>query len=477
MILALLIVAGFSIWVVLGWRHAAEKLTGLHEQSVRAERLRANVYRQVDLASTYLMGKDAAEQDFTDAQRISVNLLEELKGNSTGQREFDHIEGIEETQYELVWIMGKFFASGYRSETARDLASALETLREIADEVADDVAALSQYYGSVESQALAAATRAGSLATVVVIITAVVALAQFGMLVFLLQRWLVNPIATMNSATRTISAGDLDVHVSVDGADEWSELSQAVNQMVQSLKISQQNLRASERLAALGEVAAYSAHNIRNPLAGIRAAGQVMLSGGTVADPDTATTIREIIDTVDRLDVWLKHLLEFSKPLQLSPAQVDINQLVRQAVELAYRPFAGHRIELVWNLAGDIPVTNVDPVLLEQAVHAISTNAFQAIADEGRVRVVTSARQDEGQIWALISISDSGEGVPLDLQPKLFRIFVTSKKGGTGLGLAQAKRIVDAHGGHISLVSTPEVGTTVEVRLPYVIAQQPKGVT
>ncbi len=260
----------------------------------------------------------------------------------------------------------------------------------------------------------------------------------------------------------------------MSGKDEWGQLSQTINQMTESLKLFQKKLGNQERLAALGEIASYAAHNIRNPLAGIRAAVQVMLNDSSL-DTETSEALNEIIVTIDRLDSWLKRLLEYSRPLQLELETSNINQLVQQAVSFAGKPFANRLIKLDWILDNKLPAIDVDPILLEQALVAIVTNAFQAVPDAGLIKIKTEAvKGTNGSEWILISISDNGKGVPDRLKPKLFKAFVTSKDSGTGLGLAQTKKIVDIHNGEINLDSKQGIGTIVAIRLPLHVSSENK---
>lgn len=464
MITSLLLVGAFCIWAIVSWRGAATELSQIHEQSLRAERLRAETHRQIYHALDYLNGEENARQDFLKIQQITPDILEILRSKALTIEEKDHIEGLAETHYELVWIMQKYFERGEDLITDQNLPAARARLREIGDEVTDDVASLSQYYRTQENNRMAAAADAGTFAGYVIGITAIMAGIQFIALTFLLQRWLVRPIIMLNDTTRSISEGNLDTRIDLTSKDEWGQLSTAIEKMTSSLKISQQRLRAQERFAALGEIAAYSAHNIRNPLAGIRAATQVMLNEFGESEADARQSLREIMSTIDRVDIWLKRLLEFAKPLELQYSPADINLLVTEALKLAGRPYERKDVKLDWRLAPELPVISIDPVLVEQALVAIAANAYEAINDNGKIKIETSIIEDIESIS--ISISDNGKGVPDDIQPRLFRAFMTSKEGGTGLGLAQARKIIDMHGGEINLESLPGKGTTVSIRIP-----------
>jgi signal transduction histidine kinase len=473
MISSLLIVGAFCIWTIVSWRRAATELSEMHEQSLRAERLRAETHRQIYNALDYLNGEEDARQDFLKIQEITPNLLEVLRSRALTTEEKDRIEGLDETHYELVWIMNKYFERGEELITDQKLPTARARLREIGDEVTDDVASLNQYYRLQENKRMAAAADAGIFAAYVIGIIIVIAVIQFVALMFLLQRWLVRPIMMLNDTTRTISEGNLDTRIDLASKDEWGQLSTAIEKMTSSLKISQQRLRTQERFATLGEIATYSAHNIRNPLAGIRATTQVMLDELAEIDAETRQSLKDIMNTIDRIDICLKRLHEVARPLEIEYCPTDINPLVNEALTLAGRSFEEKHIKLDWRLAPNLPPAIIDPVLVEQALAAIAANAYEAISEKGTISIETGLRKDMESIS--ISISDDGRGIPDQIKGKLFRAFMTGKEGGIGLGLAQAKKIVDMHGGQINLESSPGEGTTVSISLPINSEKDPPG--
>ncbi len=467
MIASLLFVGVYSIRAVLEWSGAAKDLSVIHDQSLRSGYLQVNMYRQINYALDYLHGDNRADAEFWKMQKRAETLLEELKSSAQDTVEQDHIVGLEETQYELVWVTERIFEASTNRTDNNNMSENRDRLREIGDETADDVAALNYFYKSEEDKKLSQATKAGGFATLVIGISALVAVLQFIILVVFLQKWLVRPIVVFNEAAGTISGGNLDTRIDMAGDNEWADLAGAINRMALSLKIFQEKLAASERLAAVGEIAAYAAHNIRNPLAGIRAAAQVMQSDKSMSSDELSESLTDIIGTIDRLDAWLKKLLEFARPLEIEPAEIRINQLVSEAVTLAGKSFGNKPVELSLGLGENLPLFTGDPVLIEQALVAITANAFEAIEFEGSITVKTEFSGDSKRQGSIqIIIADDGAGVSENLKPKLFRAFMTSKKGGTGLGLAQAKKIVDLHGGRIDLESYQDKGTTVTINLP-----------
>ncbi len=466
-IAALLVASAISISAVSGWGKAVDRLLETHSKSAVAERLRSEIFRQVTFALDFLNGDTEARSRFEEIQSDFIDLLDQLKTDSLFEREIYFIESLEETQYELTWIMNRFFNSESGQLSENNLPQARERLREMADEVAGDVASLNQYYASQEDIWLKAAADAGGLAVGIIIAASITAVSFFIAFAFLLQRWLVRPIAAVDKATRSISDGNLDVRIDLKGNDEWGQVAAAISDMAESLKESLRKLSEQERLAAIGEISAYAAHNVRNPLAGIRAAVQVLLDDSDRLPQATVESLDDIIKTVDRLDGWLKRLLDFARPLDYRPERQDINRLLTEAVSIAYKPYEGSASRLNWRLGKNIPPVEVDGILLEQAIVLIATNAFQAVSDNGRIEFETAYEDSsDGFGQVRIRIADNGMGIPDQIMPRLFKIFESSKARGTGLGLAQAKRIIDIHGGRINLQSGPGEGTRVEILLP-----------
>jgi signal transduction histidine kinase len=319
---------------------------------------------------------------------------------------------------------------------------------------------LNQYYQGLEKEALAAAARTGNLITYLVGGAALLALVQLLAAAFLLQRWLAGPIAEMGRVTAQISRGDFAARATVAGKDEWGQLASAINRMAEELKGYEQKLRAQERLAALGELASFAAHNIRNPLAGIRAASQVMLTE-CQSQPAIKDSLVEIIQSVDKLDLWIQRLLGFAKPLDLQPSKTDLSQLVYEALGLNEALLESKKITVNTRLAS-IPSVMADPVLVEQVLSALIVNAAEAMEAGGTLTIEASAGARE----AALRVADTGRGISPAFIAKVFKPFATDKPGGTGLGLAQAKKIVDLHGGSIEVKSSPGAGTTVTLRLP-----------
>jgi two-component system sensor histidine kinase HydH len=226
----------------------------------------------------------------------------------------------------------------------------------------------------------------------------------------------------------------------------------------------QGQLRARERLAAVGEVSAAVAHGIRNPLANIRASAQVALDAGT--PPETARRLDTITSEVDRLDRWLRALLDVVRPFTPRLGPVDVNALVTDCVGVLAERAAERAVRVECDLARDLPPVSADEVQLQQAVLSVLENALDAVKTGGRVEVRTAREIGEQGAGVTVTVVDDGEGIPADRLGRIFEPFFTTKTRGTGLGLAIARKVLEGHGGRVTLTSPSGAGTTVVLTVP-----------
>ncbi len=218
-------------------------------------------------------------------------------------------------------------------------------------------------------------------------------------------------------------------------------------------------LRERRALARLGEMAAVIAHEVKNPLAGIRGAIQVI---GSRLPPGTAEApvLQEIVSRIDALNEMMKDLLLFARPPKPRPMRTDVAQLLRTTIDLLSRDPGLHRVTV--EVHGDGESVIADGEMLKIVFHNLLVNAAHAMNGQGLVRVDVAAVNGSCRI----AVSDHGRGIAPEIREKIFTPFFTTKSRGSGLGLATAKRLIEAHDGEISIECPPDGGTTVVVRLP-----------
>jgi signal transduction histidine kinase len=308
---------------------------------------------------------------------------------------------------------------------------------------------------------------------------------------WLIARSLARPLNKLAGAMAVVGAGQLDHPLNVSSRDEVGELARAFSRMTESLRQSrtdllrlnaeleakisqlehtQAQLVQSEKLASIGEMSAAVAHGLRNPLASLRAAAQVVQRHPNA--PSSAEHLSAIIEEVDRLDRRINHLLSFSRPAPFHPLSESVPRLVEGLLPAFAELLRERGIELHLDVSPLLPDVRVDPVQLEQALVEIVSNALDAMPGGGRLRIRASHNApDPGSSEVIIEIADSGPGIPDQVLPSVCEPFVTTRQEGTGLGLAIAKRYVEQNGGALEISSGPE-GTTVRVRLPAVVPRE-----
>jgi signal transduction histidine kinase len=285
---------------------------------------------------------------------------------------------------------------------------------------------------------------------------------------WLISRSLARPLKELTGAMAVVGAGQLDHPVKANSRDEIGELARAFGRMTENLERAQAQLVQSGKLASIGEMSAAVAHGLRNPLASLRAAAQLVRRHPGA--PSSAEHLDAIIEEVDRLDRRISHLLSFSRPAPFHPIRESVPRLIEGLLPAFAQPLREHGIELQLELSPALPDVRMDPIQLEQALVEIVSNALDAMPQGGRLRIGASLNgdgSDGGEVS--IEIADSGPGIPDQVLPSVCEPFFTTREEGTGLGLAIAKRYVEQNGGRLEIVSRPG-GTTVRVSLPVVLS-------
>jgi signal transduction histidine kinase len=282
-----------------------------------------------------------------------------------------------------------------------------------------------------------------------------------GLLVsWLISRSLARPINELTGAMAVVGTGNLDHPITPRSHDEIGDLARAFAGMTDKLRQSRAQLVQSEKLASIGEMSAAVAHGLRNPLASLRAAAQMVRHHP--GSPSSGEHLDAIIEEVDRLDRRISHLLSFSRPAPFHPLKESVPRLIEGLLPAFSEPLRERGVKLEVELPPDLPDVRVDPVQVEQALVEIVSNALDAMPDGGHLRVAAGLNGD-GQVS--IEISDTGPGIPDSVLPSVCEPFFTTRAEGTGLGLAIAKRYVEQNGGGLEIASRPGA-TTVRVRLP-----------
>jgi two-component system sensor histidine kinase HydH len=234
----------------------------------------------------------------------------------------------------------------------------------------------------------------------------------------------------------------------------------------------QSDLIASQRMAAVGEMAAAVAHGVGNPLSSIRAAAQVAIldcKGETSGElgRKMESSLRSIMQQVDRVQKRMQGLLNFAKPMEPHPGPVDLNVLLKDIAETLSPRFAEAGVNATLDLDLALPKTIGDPNHLEQVFMGLITNALEATPKDGTVTIRTRMNSNNGNVKGIhVTVEDNGEGIPVENRERVFEPFFTTKPFGTGIGLPLAKRFIERNGGSIEITDAPMTGTKIDVALP-----------
>jgi PAS domain S-box-containing protein len=234
----------------------------------------------------------------------------------------------------------------------------------------------------------------------------------------------------------------------------------AIRYEITERKRQEQRLAEQAALSSIGEMAAVVAHEVRNPLAGIRSGMQILSS--LPEGPEARDLITAIIARVDSLNAVLSDLLAFARVRHVTAAPVEVQSLIADLVSSMRLDPEMQGIEVATPSVDGL-VVNADADQLRLVFTNLMLNAAQAMQHRGRI---TLSAAPEGAREVAITVADTGPGIAENARDRVFEPFFSTKHKGSGLGLPTAKRIVDAHGGRIVIESSPTAGTAVHVILP-----------
>ncbi len=291
---------------------------------------------------------------------------------------------------------------------------------------------------------------------------AAVVILLVGVISHLIGRNLTNPIKDLVQFTRKVAGGNLNEQYDAKTHDEIGDLTVAFNQMTRDLRNSRNELISAERLATAGKMAASFAHEIRNPLSSMRMLAQMLMRKQDLSEARRKQSMEYILEEIERIDVIVKGFMDFARPAFLDPAPHDLNQVLQEVLDLMEANLNHHQILLIKKFAPDLPAIPLDRDKLKQAFMNIVLNAMDAMPEGGTLEILTLQDSDSVRI----DFVDTGVGIPPEDLNRLFEPFFTTKSQGTGLGLANAKRVLEQHGGDIQGKSVVEQGTTISLWLP-----------
>jgi len=321
----------------------------------------------------------------------------------------------------------------------------------------------------------------------------------FGSTLAVIFIWVVvyRPVKELIDGTHRVAGGDLDYRLPVRSDDELGDLARSFNKMTAEVGGVQAKIEAevrrktaelehvyktllrTEKMASIGKLAATVAHEINNPLFGILTYARLTLRGILQQKFEGRDELAGQLETIERESKrcgdLVKNLLTFSRQAPSHREPNDLNTVVGRAIVLVKHKLEMQSIELKQQLAEGLPPVECDANQIQQVILVLMVNAAEAMPKGGTLEVVTAF--DEKPEHCVVTVRDTGSGIPADVLPRIFDPFFTTKEdqNRTGLGLAVAHSIVEQHAGEIAVSSTPGKGTEFKVALP-AVAQTPSPV-
>jgi signal transduction histidine kinase len=254
------------------------------------------------------------------------------------------------------------------------------------------------------------------------------------------------------------------LQVSLDFIEERGERIGALITLrdAESVRRIEDEIELSRRLAAIGRLTSGVAHEVKNPINAIVVHLEVLRQKLQQLDPDTRRHIDVIGSEIQRLDRVVQTLVDFTRPVELRLADLDLRRLVDEVVVLAQPDAERHGVSIVRDLPHDGLPVKIDADLVKQAVLNIVLNGVQAMPEGGALTIVGRRAGDDVQL----EVRDQGAGIPQEVRDKIFNLYFTTKKNGSGIGLAMAYRVMQLHNGSVEYDSVEGRGTVFRLRLP-----------
>ncbi|SPP99907.1 putative Histidine kinase [Candidatus Sulfobium mesophilum] len=441
-----------------------DELIVLHQVEILREHLLIQVKRvQSDLSlknTRYARGVDVVVKDVGNLQRVADACLS-CHHNETVTGKINGIRGLIEEYKSSLSRAFTIRANVTRLDDEEDAAFSIG--QELINKV-DDMVALTTR--RLEQRTQATLTKISATKIILYVLLILGPLLIFGLSYFFIRTF-TRPMNKLLYATRRLKEGDLDYRI--EGLkQEFGEVAGSINEMAGSLKEHFTKMQRIEQGMILAEVAAGLAHEIKNPLAGVRGAIELISQESNMAQQDRELLLKAVEDVI-RIESLMKDLLSFAKPPKPQYVDVDLNGVLDMIVSFALKhpSFSlrnGSGIKVVKDFDEHIPAVPADPMQLRQIFLNLLLNAAEAMPDGGSLQVKTYYEKSTRTIG--VRVSDTGKGIDADCMNKIFQPFFTTKRKGTGLGLAIIKRLIEQHEGAIGVENNPEGGATFTVSFP-----------
>lgn len=445
------------------WQQASQESLRINQLIQEIQQTRGDLYRQMkELFDAFFLDDPQARTEYDSYTRSVEQHFQELRGLAQGKEEVQAISELQQGYSDflketgdLLQRHGEMPSAALRKALNTDLESGVFSRYEAVSTRAEQLLTLKRQ----ELQQKLENSKRNVIALMVIPILLAVLLLVFSRV--FLKRAIVRPISDILHATAEISTGRLEYKAPVEsGTDELVTLAGAINQMASDLARSQEALVRSEKQAAQGALVPMLAHNIRNPLASIRATAQVADEPGL--HRETREALQDIMGTVDRLERWTGGLLAYLHPLRPQPVNVSLQSIIHGALAPLQQRLREKSVSVEFASGHANDRLTVDDQLLEQALYNLLLNAVDASPAGSTITIECAIRPQQVELRIL----DRGAGMPFTPEPGNLSPGPSTKRFGTGLGIPFAFKVCEALGGSIAFAARDGGGTSVSILLP-----------
>jgi signal transduction histidine kinase len=443
------------------WEKSSQEASRISLLVTEVQQTRGDLYRQMkELFDAYFLDDSGARAEY-DNFTITVEAhFVQLKKITVSEAEKAAINDLHENYKKFVIETPALFDQ-YQATNSDTVKHALNTeietglFKRYEEILARTEKLLNQKQIELDSQ-LKASKRTSVILLIIPLVLAVLLL-MFSRI--FLKRAIVKPLNDVLKATSEISAGNLTHKAPEVGIVELAAVSNAINDMADKLAISQETLVRTEKQAAQGLLVPMLAHNIRNPLASIRATAQVM--DDPEHDAETRLSLRGIIDTVDRLERWTGALLAYLLPLKPQPEDTSLQEIVNGALAPLQQKIKEKSIRFILPNWPKTTAIYTDQHLLEQVIYNLILNAIDASSKNSTIEITLKVAPTKYTLLLL----DQGCGMPFTPDPSAISA-PTTKRFGTGIGIPFAFKVCDVLAGELKFETRHEGGTAITILLP-----------
>ena len=444
------------------WQKNSAESVRINELKSVTEQIRSSLFRQIQAAIRVRVLEDPKSLDvYAEYSRLIDKQFNTLRSSSASRNEDIAIQDLQSSYREMQKDMNKIFTDPYIS----DLRVRMKILDpRFAESMVDSFEEKYEAFRSILDEEHAVLDQTlkqwSNYAPFVITIPLILAVLLVILARNILNRGFMRPMMNIVEGAHLIKEGDLSNTIPEKGVEEVSELAATINQMANDLETSRDALVQSEKQAALGALVPVVAHNIRNPLAAIRATAQVL------DDPEDKEELKEssqaIIETIDRLGRWVNSLVSYLHPLKPNKRLHLVSDLLNSTLAVLKTKLDEKSITIEKTDWNEKTKVNVDPDLMEQALYSLLANAVDASPKSSKLKIGFKQNNDN----VVITLIDQGGGLPFKPEPSNLEPGPSTKRYGTGLGIPIAFKICQTHGWNLEFNIIEGEGTEVTITIP-----------